>query len=209
MSVKNLLLALATLLAACTAAAQPIGSTAPIGKPVDSGQNESADSATSSSAKSNQETTVLPTEPKAPPITNEVWLNTQPLTQADLDGKVVLVDFWTFGCINCTRTIPAVRELYHLYNDKGLIVVGVHSPEFNYEKDLQNVKDAITRLDVPYPVAIDNDFQTWNSFNNRYWPTLYLIDRRGVIRLEHIGELHQDTDGWRRMTAMIETLLKE
>ncbi len=107
------------------------------------------------------------------------------------------------------RTIPAVRELYHRYARQGLIVIGMHSPEFNYEHDLNNVKDAVAQLNVPYPVALDNDFTTWNAFSNRYWPSLYVIDKRGVIRYNHIGELHQDTDGWTEITQQIDTLLKE
>ena len=102
-----------------------------------------------------------------------------------------------------------MRELYNRYKDKGLIVIGMHSPEFDYEKDLNNVKDAIARLDVPYPVAIDNDFKTWNAFNNHYWPSLYLIDKRGVIRSHHIGELHENTNGWDELTQLIDTLLAE
>jgi len=107
------------------------------------------------------------------------------------------------------RTIPAVRELHHTYKDDGLIVVGVHSPEFNHEKDVGNVRDAIARLDVPYPVAIDNDFATWRAFDNHYWPTLYLIDKRGVIRYSHIGELHKDTKSWNELVSLIEQLRKE
>jgi len=107
------------------------------------------------------------------------------------------------------RTIPAVRELHYTYQDQGLIVVGVHSPEFNHEKELENVAAAIERLDVPYPVAIDNDFATWRAFNNRYWPTLYLIDRRGVIRYTHIGELHTGTNDWNELVRLIEQLQKE
>ena len=107
------------------------------------------------------------------------------------------------------RTIPAVRELHNTYKDDGLIVVGVHSPEFSHERELANVKEAIARLDVPYPVAIDNDFATWRAFNNRYWPTLYLIDRRGVIRHTHIGELHVGTQGWMELVNLIEQLQKE
>lgn len=107
------------------------------------------------------------------------------------------------------RTIPAVRELYRQYHDQGLIVIGVHSPEFDYEHDVNNVKDAIARLDVPYPVALDNDFATWNAFHNRYWPSLYLIDKRGLIRRNHIGELHENTASWTELTALIDTLLKE
>ena len=85
----------------------------------------------------------------------------------------------------------------------------MHSPEFDYEKNLDNVKDAIVKLNVPYPVALDNDFATWNAFRNRYWPSLYFIDKRGVIRFNHIGELHQDTNDWNEATQLIETMLKE
>ena len=107
------------------------------------------------------------------------------------------------------RTIPALRELYQAYQDDGLIVVGVHSPEFNHEKDVDNVKQAMQRLEVPYPVAIDNDFATWRAFDNRYWPTLYLIDKRGVIRYSHIGELHVGTRGWDELVSLIERLQQE
>jgi alkyl hydroperoxide reductase subunit AhpC len=96
-----------------------------------------------------------------------------------------------------------------MYKDDGLIVVGVHSPEFSHERELANVKEAIARLDVPYPVAIDNDFKTWRAFGNRYWPTLYLIDKRGVIRYTHIGELHVGTRGWNELAALIERLQAE
>lgn len=107
------------------------------------------------------------------------------------------------------RTIPALRELHQTYQSDGLIVVGVHSPEFNHEKDLGNVKDAVARLNVPYPVAIDNDFAAWRAFDNRYWPTLYLIDKRGVIRYSHIGELHVGTKSWNELAALIEQLKAE
>lgn len=107
------------------------------------------------------------------------------------------------------RTIPAVRELYKTYRDSGLVVIGVHSPEFNHEKELANVEEAIARLDVPYPVAIDNDFVTWRAFNNHYWPALYLIDKRGVIRYTHVGELHTGTKNWDELVNLIEQLQKE
>ncbi len=155
------------------------------------------------------EVTSLPTGPHAPQINNTVWLNTKPLTPDQLDGKVVLIDFWTFDCINCINTIPAVRQLYQQYRDRGLIIIGVHSPEFQHERDLNNVKDAVARLDVPYPVALDNDFATWNAFGNHYWPAIYLIDKRGIIRYNSIGELHQNTAAWSEVTGLIETLLKE
>jgi alkyl hydroperoxide reductase subunit AhpC len=107
------------------------------------------------------------------------------------------------------RTIPAVRELHLQYQDQRLIVIGMHSPEFQHEHDVNNVKDATIRLGVPYPVALDNDFAVWNAFGNRYWPSLYLIDKRGVIRYNHIGELHQGTAAWTEVTELIETLLAE
>ena len=107
------------------------------------------------------------------------------------------------------RTIPAVRELYHAYADDGLIVIGVHSPEFSHERDVRNVQDAIAGLDVPYPVALDNDFRIWRQFHNRYWPTLYLIDKRGVIRYSHVGELHVGTSSWEEMIRWIEQLQRE
>ena len=107
------------------------------------------------------------------------------------------------------RTIPAVRELYNTYKDAGLVVIGVHSPESGYEQDVDNVKDAIARLDVPYAVVLDNDLITWRAFNNHYWPSLYLIDKRGVIRYNHIGELHVGTKGWDELVALIEQLKTE
>lgn len=107
------------------------------------------------------------------------------------------------------RTIPAVRELYAAYHDAGLTVIGMHSPEFGYEQNIDNVRDAIARLEVPYPVALDNDFTTWRAFNNHYWPSLYLIDKRGVIRYNHIGELHVGTQSWDELVALIERLQKE
>ncbi len=208
---------LAVLLAAC---ASPVGPRVPNPtvptQAVDDQSLETNKDASSSTAAmpepmatSQPPVAPLPMEPKAPAINNTVWLNTEPLTQNQLNGKVVLIDFWTFGCINCLNTIPAVRELYYRYKDQGLIVIGVHSPEFQYEHDVNNVKDAIKRLDVPYPVALDNDFATWNAFHNRYWPALYLIDKRGVIRSNHIGELHENTPDWTEFTALIDTLLKE
>lgn len=105
------------------------------------------------------------------------------------------------------RTIPAVREVYKRYAERGLQVVGVHSPEFDEEHDLSNVKKAIARLDVPYPVAIDNDFRIWKSFGNRYWPSLYLLDRSGRIVWSHVGELHRETPAWADLSSRIDAAL--
>jgi thiol-disulfide isomerase/thioredoxin len=141
----------------------------------------------------------------APELTNDVWLNTEgPLRLADLRGKIILLDMWTFGCINCQHVIPSLRAWYEKYGDKGLVVIGNHYPEFGYEADLANLKDALVRLNVAYPVAQDNDGKTWTAYRNQYWPTLYLIDKRGHLRYEHIGEgAYDETE------AAIQSLLAE
>ncbi|AGW94057.1 MULTISPECIES: thioredoxin family protein [Cupriavidus] len=126
---------------------------------------------------------------KAPEFTGiEKWLNSEPLTVAGLRGKVVLVDFWTYECINCIRTLPHVRQWYDKYRDKGLVVVGVHTPEFAFEKSTANVQAAIKRFDIRYPVAQDNAYATWNAWRNQYWPALYLIDANGQVIYKHFGE---------------------
>lgn len=116
------------------------------------------------------------------------WLNSDPLTVAQLRGKVVLVDFWTYTCINCIRTLPYVTKWYDTYRDNGLVVIGVHTPEFAFEKDTQNVARAISQFKIHYPVAQDNDYGTWRAFNNHYWPAEYLIDKTGKIVHYHFGE---------------------
>jgi thiol-disulfide isomerase/thioredoxin len=117
-----------------------------------------------------------------------VWLNSDPLTADGLRGRVVLVDIWTYSCINWLRTLPYVRAWDESYRDRGLVVVGVHSPEFGFEHDLDNVRHAVGELGVRYPVVIDNDFAIWRSLGNRYWPAIYLVDREGQIRFRHFGE---------------------
>jgi cytochrome c biogenesis protein CcdA/thiol-disulfide isomerase/thioredoxin len=121
------------------------------------------------------------------------WLNSQPLTLSGLRGKVVLVDFWTYSCINCIRTLPYVEGWYQKYASDGLVVVGVHAPEFAFEHDTGNVSAAIARYGITYPVAQDNEFATWSAYSNQYWPADYLIDATGHIRAEHFGE--GDYDG--------------
>jgi cytochrome c biogenesis protein CcdA/thiol-disulfide isomerase/thioredoxin len=116
------------------------------------------------------------------------WLNSKPLSLASLQGKVVLVDFWTYSCINCLRTLPQLKAWSDRYKDQGLVVVGVHTPEFAFEKDAANVKRAVAELGIGYPVAIDNDQRIWDSFQNQYWPAHYLIDARGRLRSHHFGE---------------------
>ena len=117
-----------------------------------------------------------------------VWLNSEPLTAAGLRGRVVLVDFWTYSCVNWLRTLPYVRAWHERYRDRGLVVVGVHAPEFGFEHDLDNVRRATGELGVGYPVVIDNDFTIWRSFDNHYWPAVYLVDGDGRVRFHHFGE---------------------
>jgi cytochrome c biogenesis protein CcdA/thiol-disulfide isomerase/thioredoxin len=116
------------------------------------------------------------------------WINSPPLTPDQLKGHVVLVDFWTYSCINCLRSIPYVRAWADKYKDSGLIVIGVHTPEFAFEKDLDNVRRAVKELKITYPVALDNDYRIWKAFSNSYWPADYLVDATGHIRFHHFGE---------------------
>ncbi|MBI2621206.1 MAG: cytochrome c biogenesis protein DipZ [Candidatus Levybacteria bacterium] len=128
----------------------------------------------------------LGTAPEFVGISN--WLNSKPLMMEGLKGKVVLIDFWTYTCINCIRTLPHVTSWYNKYNDQGFVVVGVHTPEFEFEKDTGNVENAIAQYKILYPVAQDNDYATWNAYSNQYWPAKYLIDKDGNIRYAHFGE---------------------
>lgn len=121
------------------------------------------------------------------------WLNSQPLRMADLKGKTILVDFWTYTCVNCRRTLPHVQGWHEKYSSKGLVVIGVHSPEFEFEKDPVNVESALKRLKITYPVAIDSEMSVWKSFNNRFWPARYLIDKDGYVIHMHFGEGAYDT----------------
>ena len=116
------------------------------------------------------------------------WLNSEPLSLARLRGKVVIVDFWTYSCINCIRTFPYLKAWDEKYRDKGLVIIGVHTPEFGFEKDKENVRKSINQYGLKYPVAMDNDKKTWNAYANHYWPHKYLIDAQGNIRYEQIGE---------------------
>ena len=160
--------------------------TAAIG-PRSGGQAAPGDSASTASGGSVRAD--LPDLGAAPELTNKVWLNTdRPLRLADLRGKVVLLDMWTFDCINCRNVIPSLRDWYTKYGNRGLVVIGNHFPEFGYEQDLGNLKNAVQSLNIPYAVAQDNDGVTWNAYQTRFWPTLYLIDKRGHLRYTHIGE---------------------
>ncbi|WP_248914409.1 cytochrome c biogenesis protein DipZ [Pseudomonas moorei] len=131
----------------------------------------------------------LPVEGNLPPLSGAVqWLNSPPLDAQALKGKVVLVDFWTYSCINCLRTLPYVKAWAEKYRDQGLVVIGVHAPEFAFERDIKNVTQAMKDLGINYPVAIDNEFKIWRAFNNEYWPAHYFADAQGRIRYHHFGE---------------------
>ncbi len=134
----------------------------------------------------------------------EAWINSEPLTMEGLKGSVVLIDFWTYTCINCINTFPFLREMQSKYADQGLVIVGVHSPEFEFEKDYENVVDAIKKHDLVWPMAQDNDFKTWYRYNNRYWQAEYLVDKDGVIRYTHFGE-----GAYAETEAVIQGLLAE
>lgn len=131
------------------------------------------------------------TEPKIAGI--EAWINSAPLQLSDLKGKVVLIDFWTYSCINCIRTFPYLKDWYNKYHDKGLVIIGIHSPEFEFEKNLDNVKNAVAQYQIPYPVALDNQFTTWQNFQNKYWPAHFLINKEGEVVYIHNGEGEYET----------------
>lgn len=161
-------------------------------------QNE-LDNLRKANAQSKNENFVLPNElfkdenlphyASAPELVGIVdWINSPPLTIKELKGKVVLIDFWTYSCINCIRTFPYLKDWYAKYKDKGLVIIGVHTPEFEFEKNPENVKDAVKRFGIEYPVAVDSQFKTWQNYNNHYWPAHYLIDQDGVVRDFHFGE---------------------
>ncbi len=140
----------------------------------------------------------------APEISGQNWLNSRALTIAELKDKVVLLEFWTFGCFNCRNVEPYIKTWHQKYSDKGLVVIAVHAPEFSHERVLASVQRYLREHAISYPVAIDNDFTTWNRYNNRYWPAVYLIDKRGVIRYLRVGE-----GGYRQTEQRIIELLGE
>lgn len=147
----------------------------------------------------------LPREGRAPEFVGiESWINSEPLTLAALRGKVVLVDFWTYSCVNCVRTLPHLNAWHETYAKRGLVVVGVHTPEFEFEKDRANVEAAVARFGIRYPVALDTGFATWGAYKNRYWPAHYFVDAKGYIRYHHFGE-----GAYEHSEAVIRALLDE
>jgi thiol-disulfide isomerase/thioredoxin len=150
-------------------------------------------------------TASLPVEGELPSLGGATgWLNSQPLTKDGLRGKVVLVDFWTYTCINWLRTLPYVRAWAGKYKEQGLVVIGVHTPEFRFEKDVDNVRRAVKDRKIDFPVAIDNDYAIWRAFDNHYWPALYVIDAQGRIRHHQFGE-----GGYEKSERIIQQLLNE
>ncbi len=137
------------------------------------------------------------------------WLNSKPLRVADLKGEVVLLEVWTFGCVNCVRSLPWVQSLIDRFGERGLRVVGIHSPEFGWEKGRDAVGENLRRRGIGYPVMMDNEYAFWKKLNNRYWPTFYLAGRNGTIQLVHLGETHVGDGGAMEVERMIERLLRE
>ena len=171
-----------------------------IGAPIDTSAEDKGmvEHTTSAAAR-------LPIEGEVPSLGGATeWLNSAPLTAAGLRGKVVLIDVWTYTCINWLRTLPYVRAWSEKYKDQGLVVIGVHAPEFAFERHIDNVRRAAKDLRVEYPIAIDNDSATWTRYGNHAWPAWYLIDKHGVIRHIHIGE-----GEYAETEREIETLLAE
>lgn len=137
------------------------------------------------------------------------WINSRPLKLADFSGKVLLLDFWTYECWNCYRSIPWLNEVEEKYEERGLRVMGVHTPEFERERVFANVRDKVIEFEIRHPVMLDNDASYWHAMGNRYWPAFYLIDRQGRVRAVHVGETHSNTWQSRKIEADIERLLAE
>lgn len=155
---------------------------------------------------------ILPKLGPAPDFTGiSHWINSKPLTMKDLRGKVVLIDFWTYSCINCIRTFPYLKDWYEKYKDHDFVIVGVHTPEFEFEKDISNVEKAAQRFGITYPIAMDNNYKTWRAYANNYWPAHYLIDQSGIVRQVHFGEgKYQETENAiRQLLGMTPLQMKE
>lgn len=133
------------------------------------------------------------------------WINSPEISSLEeLRGKVVMIDFWTLGCINCINTLPHTQEMHETYKDQGLVILGLHAPEFSYEQKLENLQAAVTQYGLTFPIAQDNDFATWKAYGNKYWPAFYLIDKQGNIRFKFFGE-----GKYEEKEAAIQTLLAE
>lgn len=167
---------------------------------------------TSPSAAAGLQPVAEATQAPAPALTHSnaaAWLNSKPLSWADFRGKVVLVDVWTYGCWNCYRSIPWLQEAEQRFGAQGLRVLGVHTPEFEHERERKNVERKLTEFKITHPVMLDNDHSYWNALGNRYWPAFYLVDRQGRIRARFIGETHAGDRNARAMEQAITELLAE
>ncbi len=145
-----------------------------------------------------------PTGTPAPEISASAWINAAPTPLTSLHGKVALIEFWTFGCSNCRRVEPHVKDWHRQYAKQGLVVIGVHTPETEFERKLANVEEYVRAHDISYPVAVDGDLVTWRRFDNWAWPAIYLVDKHGIIRLVQVGE-----GGYATIEARIRSLLEE
>lgn len=142
---------------------------------------------------------------KAPEINGGIgWINSKPLKLSELKNKVVLIDFFEYTCVNCLRTLPYLKEWNNRYKDKGLVIIGVHTPEFDFSSEFKNVEKAVKELGIEYPVVVDSKYEIWNAFKNQFWPRKFLIDKDGVIRLDHIGE-----GAYAKIESKIQELLKQ
>lgn len=142
--------------------------------------------------------------PAAPEISSGVWINSEPLTLKSLRGRVVLLDFWTFACYNCRNTLPALRKWDAQYRDQGLTIVGVHTPELDFERDIDQLRREVAELGIKYPVVTDQDYSTWKAYRVEAWPTVFLLDKQGRVRWTHVGEGYYD-----ETEAAIKKLLAE
>ena len=203
-------LVLTLLLAAACTSDRPTTDTAATSAPAPIATPTAAPSPTSASTEA-PASAATPTPPPAPAgptapelVGTQEWVNSDPLKIEELRGKIVLIDFWTYTCVNCIRTLPYLKVWHSKYADDGLVIIGVHTPEFQFEHDIDNVRQAVSDYGVGWPVVQDNNFDTWDAFNNRYWPAKYLIDRNGVIRYQHYGE-----GAYAETEAKIRELLEE
>jgi thiol-disulfide isomerase/thioredoxin len=130
--------------------------------------------------------------PLAPEISSGMWINSEPLTLKGLQGRVVLIDFWTFACYNCRNTLPSLKKWDAQYRDKGLTIIGVHTPELDFERDIDQLRREVAGLGIKYPVVTDQDYSTWKAYRVEAWPTLFLLDKQGRIRWSHVGEGYYD-----------------
>ena len=137
------------------------------------------------------------------------WINSEPLTTSDLRGKVVLIDVWTYGCWNCYNSFPWLRSVEEKFVDQDFVVVGIHTPEFDHEKDRENIVKKVEEFKLHHPVMIDNDFAYWRSLNNKYWPSYYIVDKKGKIRKGFIGETHEGDPRAHKIENLIAELLEE